>query len=80
MASMELIGISAIVITPFPTAVASDVNDNTGVSESFKSRNRRASFANTGPIINSGALDNAPFIALFISSAVSKNFTLNGFC
>ena len=54
MASTPLVGISAIVITPSPIAVASDVKDIAGISDGFIERSIRASAANKGPTIISG--------------------------
>ena len=75
MASTPLVGISAIVITPSPIAVASDVKDIAGISDGFIERSIRASAANKGPTIISGFCDNALFIAAAVFAPVSKNDT-----
>ena len=73
--STEFVGINAIVITPLPTAVASDVNDRAGMSNGFVSRRIRALSAKTGPMMTSGFVASAPLIASDALVAVSKNDT-----
>ena len=61
--STLFVGINAIVITPSPTAAASDVNDIAGIVSGFDVRKFCALDENSGPMIMSGLVANAVFIA-----------------